>query len=396
VHIGYIWLFAVVGFFLLRMLLDPLMVRRPLLEPNLSASGLTFAMITLMIFVLSNAITQRPPRGGVEGKRNDRAAARQEAAGPGVPARNVAGYPPFLRLVDSVNQMSDSEEAPGGPSERTWLRAWAGPAIVILAHVLLVTGMILVGYCHFNNIHTGVAAAVLYLLLPYTSQMTLRLDHVAPAALLVWGVQAYRRPFFAGLLVGLAAGLSYYPLFLLPLWAGFYWRRGLIRFAIGVGVVMAALIIALALVPGGTFFAQLRQMFGWTILSQKDLIGFWEYHEPVFRIPVAAAFVALCGGLAVWPAQKNLGTLLSCSAAIMLAIQFWHPREGAMYMGWYVPLLVLTIFRPNLEDRLAISAVSEGWIRRRRSVAAKAKEPSPAAPAAEQPARAGTPAANPL
>ena len=34
-HAGYIWLFAVSGLFMLRLLLDAFMVRRPLLEPNL-------------------------------------------------------------------------------------------------------------------------------------------------------------------------------------------------------------------------------------------------------------------------------------------------------------------------------------------------------------------------
>ena len=38
------------AFFLVRMLfLDPVMVRRPLLEPNLSASGLTFTGISLLV-----------------------------------------------------------------------------------------------------------------------------------------------------------------------------------------------------------------------------------------------------------------------------------------------------------------------------------------------------------
>ena len=41
-HAGYIWLFAVSGLFMLRLLLDAFMVRRPLLEPNLTVGGLTF------------------------------------------------------------------------------------------------------------------------------------------------------------------------------------------------------------------------------------------------------------------------------------------------------------------------------------------------------------------
>src|SRR5262245_53588810 len=51
-HIGYIWLFAVNGCLLLRLLLDSSMVRRPLLEPNLSAGGLTFLGISLYLFLM--------------------------------------------------------------------------------------------------------------------------------------------------------------------------------------------------------------------------------------------------------------------------------------------------------------------------------------------------------
>ena len=92
--------------------------------------------------------------------------------------------------------------------------------------------------------------------------------------------------------------------------------------------------------------------------------GFWQYFEPAYRIPVVAAFVVLCVGLAIWPVQKNLGTLLSCSAAVMLATQFWHANQGGLYMAWYLPLLILTIFRPNLEDRVALSAVRPLWRRK--------------------------------
>ena len=62
--------------------------------------------------------------------------------------------------------------------------------------------------------------------------------------------------------------------------------------------------------------------------------------------------------------EKNLGTLLSCSTAVMLATQFWHAHYGSLYMAWYLPLLILTIFRPNLEDRVALSAVRPVWRRK--------------------------------
>lgn len=48
----------------------------------------------------------------------------------------------------------------------------------------------------------------------------------------------------------------------------------------------------------------------------------------------------------------------------MLATQFWHAHYGSLYMAWYLPLLILTIFRPNLEDRVALSAVRPVWRRK--------------------------------
>ena len=85
-----------------------------------------------------------------------------------------------------------------------------------------------------------------------------------------------------------------------------------------------------------------------------------------YRIPVLVAFIVLSLSFALWPAQKNLGTLLSCSAAVMLGTQFWHAQAGGICMGWYLPLLLLTIFRPNLEDRVAISTLGEGWLSKRK------------------------------
>ena len=35
-------------------------------------------------------------------------------------------------------------------------------------------------------------------------------------------------------------------------------------------------------------------------------------------------------------------------------------------MAWYLPLMLLTIFRPNLEDRVALSVLGEGWFPKRK------------------------------
>ncbi len=361
-QLGYLWLFGVSGFFLVRMLLDPVMVRRPLLEPNLSAGGLTFTGAALLVFLMVNVVmegTVKTDIGGAE--RSEHVAAGR--AGPAVElavARNVPGCPLFYKFAAFADdELPVAGKAAPGLMRRMLVRRAAVQGAAILGHLAVVIGMVLVGYRHFDNIQTGMATASLYLLLPYTAEMTGRVDHVVPAALLVWTLVLYRRPVLAGILLGLAAGLIYYPLFLLPLWCGFYWRRGLIRFVIGVVSALVLMVVALHLTAGNfeLFLDQLRQTFGLTGLFPRDLSGFWGYYEPAFRIPVLAAFVALCASLALWPAQKNLGTLLSCSAVVMLGAQFWHAEQGGLYMAWYLPLLILTIFRPNLEDRVAIAAV---------------------------------------
>jgi hypothetical protein len=253
---------------------------------------------------------------------------------------------------------------------RDRVRIATARTMTILAHLAIVMGIVLIGYWHFDNIRAGIAAATLYLLLPYTAQLTGRIDHVLPAALLVWAVAAYRRPLLSGMLMGLAIGVIYYPLFLLPLWLGFYWQRGLLRFSVGVVTTLAVLVAALAFTSDSlaAFGSQVREMFGWTSLAPPVLQGFWAFDilKPAYRYPVLVALVALCVSLAIWPAQKNLGTLMSCSAAIMVATQFWLPRGGGLWMAWYLPLVLLTIFRPNLEDRVALSVLGEGWFPRRR------------------------------
>src|SRR5262249_6229333 len=162
------------------------------------------------------------------------------------------------------------------------------------SHLAVVIGMVLIGARHFGSVRTGTAAATLYLLLPYTAQMTGRPGHVLPAALLVWAIFAYRRPLVAGILVGLATGVIYFPIFLLPLWAGFYWQRGLLRFAVGF-LAMLAMVLGMQFfaVGGlGPLVAQARQVFGWTSVSLEDINGFWSFHESAnpYRLSVLAAY----------------------------------------------------------------------------------------------------------
>jgi hypothetical protein len=45
---------------------------------------------------------------------------------------------------------------------------------------------------------------------------------------------------------------------------------------------------------------------------------------------------------------------------MMVGAQFWHAYGGGLYIAWFLPLLLLTIFRPNLEDRVALKVIDGG------------------------------------
>lgn len=367
---GYVYLFVIGVLFLVRLLADPMMVRRPLLEPNLSTGGLTFLAVALFVFLTANAFKPQD-----EQKLQAPQPAALEAAsanGDGTPSRN--GAPP-----ESAGNGGQGAGDVAGPYPRYPLLLWledtfTAKALATAAQLALVVGLVLVGRRHYENVWTGVAMATLYLLLPVTGRYFGHVDHVLPAALLVWAIEEYRYPTVAGVLFGLAIGAIYFPVFLLPLWLAFYWHRGLWRFLISMAATVAALTAALVFFSAnfGELWQNIKLMFGIAGLMPEQPIGFWATHGAPYRIPVITLFVVLCGSMAIWPAQKNLGTLISCSAAVMLATQFWYAQGGLTYFNWYMPLLLLTMFRPNLEHRMALSSLGEAWFSRRRMAAPQA------------------------
>ena len=77
------------------------------------------------------------------------------------------------------------------------------------------------------------------------------------------------------------------------------------------------------------------------------------------------AFVAFVITTSFWPRPKDLAHVLALSAAILLGIQFWYADQGGVYVLWYLPLLLLVVFRPNLADRQPPTIEAEtDWLRR--------------------------------
>lgn len=358
---GYRWLFVAGGLLLLRMLLDPILERRPLLEPNLTIGGLAWLGGSLFLFLMANVVTSTPTTSDLLAVQNaeDLATRKATEEKPSGFARQGPGFA-LIHLIPVLPTVRLAENRPSNPTEHLAAQVIIAKIMAILSQIAILVGIVFIGWRHFGSPQGGIGVAVLYLMIPYTAQMTGRVEHVLPAAMLVWAIALYRTPLFAGMFVGLAAGMIYYPLFLLPLWISFYWKRGSLWFLGGVAITMTICALSLIFRSESTFdfWLNLKQLFGVRIpvTDNEHFIGLWHLHvgwPQAFRIPILALFVVLSGGLAFLPASKNLGTLLCCTGAVMIACQFWNGYGGGLHIAWYLPMLLLTIFRPNLDDRVA-------------------------------------------
>jgi hypothetical protein len=371
---GYFWMFGIGGLILLRMLLDPLLERRPVLDPNMSIGGMVFMGLSLLIFVLANVATYSPGKEDIEGARNATKMLRLEAASDSEDVHLIQRGPGYrlLYLLPVLSTFENSEEIRDSGSDDALNHSRhiiAAKSVAITSQVLIVLGLILFCHYHFGNFHIGVGIATIYMLLPYTAIFTGNVMHTVPAALLIWALVCYRIPIASGIFIGLATGVSYYPLFLLALWISYYWDRGWRSFLVGFFISIAICICGLFSTSADSvdFFRQLQAMFAFWFPRMENLEGIWALGiSQIWRHPLLVAFVALSVSFAAWPSEKNIGTLIAYTAAVMVAVQFWHGFGGGLYVAWYLPLALLVMFRPNVAGRVATTDVK---LRERRRVA---------------------------
>jgi hypothetical protein len=352
--IGYLWLFCGSALLLVRCLVDLALVRRPALSPNLNLGGLAWLGAALFICLCAVAVRKPASLPGPVGKPSAVVDETQRRA---------------IYLVKREIAPGDDAHAPSA--------FWVQCISATICHLAIVVGLVIIGWRHFQDAHAGVAAATFYLLLPYTAYHVDQVHHVLPTAFLVWAVAAYRRPILAGILLALAFGSAYFAILLVPAWASFYWRRGTGRF-LGGFIVTAAVVLAVMvsslwmeghLARSVQAALDLSDWQPWKQPKPDVNMGFWAgvSWAVAYRLPVFIGYIAFVATTVFWPAPKNLAHLIALSAAVLIGVQFWYADQGGVYVLWYLPLLLLLAFRPNLSDRQAPLIHPEtDWLNRSR------------------------------
>lgn len=333
---AFVWLFLGSMLWLVRCLLDLGLTRRPLLEPNLNASGLACLAIGVIGLFVAETVSLPVDEGAKRNPADSKSDKREER-------------PPGEQMVEQALQHSPLAGSLK-PSEKP--RVILKRVLACLGHVGLVVGMIAVGWRHFDRPIAGLSVAVCYLLLPYSRFALVDTGQIIPAAFIVTALVFYTKPSLAGALIGLAAGWMPACIGLIPLWAGFYRKRGFWRFAgVGVGVALACGLLGL------TGLDSWARVLGARSLAEAGLLptveapatgSFWSGIDPSYRLPVLIAYLALVITVTFVPTEKNLGELIALSAALLVASQFWYLAAGGTLIVLYLPLIILMMFRPNL------------------------------------------------
>ncbi len=351
---GYLWLMIASLYFLVRCLLDLALVRRPSLGTNLDLSGLAWLAGSLFVSLIAVACQQ--PAGDEK---------KEDAKG------DPIGKSPKL-IEKAIQPMAP----PGVEDSRVYL--WAERGLALLCHLSVVVALVLIGWRHFDDLRAGMSAATFYLLLPYTflllpdSPLGLgRWDHAWPMSLVLWSVFCYRRPVLSGMFLGVATGTAFFLLVALPAWLSFYRDRGATRFLVSfvVSALMGLGVLGGLLWLNGELPSGLRSdwtTFDWQPWKHPAATtpGFWRFARmpAAYRVPVFFATMVLVIGSAFWPTPKNLAHLIALTAAALLSIQFWYADRGGVYILWFLPLLLLLVFRPNLSATAPPVPPSDDWI----------------------------------
>ncbi|MFM7099347.1 MAG: hypothetical protein ACKO16_18200 [Gemmataceae bacterium] len=171
-------------------------------------------------------------------------------------------------------------------------------------------------------------------------------------ALMLWALVFNRKPIVSGILMGLAFGSLFFPVFLFPLWLSYYKDKGIWRFVIAStsSFILSSFVFILAYGGDSQYLASTWMISDWIPWKEPmaDTRSFWHGVHWAYRLPVFILYFIISLSVYFWPAPKTLGNLIALSAALLIGIQFWYAHLGGVYILWYLPLLLLVIFRPSV------------------------------------------------
>ncbi len=355
-------LYAVTGLIALRLLFDCRFTRRPRIDPNLNAYGLAFLCAAAFIVLTVRAFVTDPPSVSIAEEATNVLNRQVTAQGDPDPTTTLVATPAvaisqnIVRTEQAGKAQSGLESTPQVSAARArkteqLTNKLAMRILAVVAHAAIVIGFLVLGTKHFGSFTLGLAMSSLYLVLPCTAYFVHNVTHALPAAFLLWAFVMYRRPIVAGSMLAFATGALFSTVFLIPLWAAFYGRRRILRF--GVGIVATGLLLTTPFLLTSGPLTAVTKLSASINSSVFNILSRSEYQsveglQHLLRLPLMILFGCVFVSVTLWPRYKQLSHLVAHSTVLVVLSQLWYPEAMGVYVLWYLPVLLLVVFRPRL------------------------------------------------
>ena len=305
--------------------------------------------------------------------------------GPDAPGFGAAAtYGPLLYVAHMPFQLffgAPSNEPDLRPIEKEYERParYVTQFTCLVFQLLAIYALFKIGRRHANE-NIGLAMAILYAGSPYVMGLGSDdgelitglpfISHIAPSAMILLAFLFLGRPFISGLMLAGGVGVLFWPVFLFPLFFGWYFwqhRDGILRFTAGFAVAGVAIAVMVIYFTGSIGDQGPIDLLLTSTLEHQEGVGqreygaskfsFWGNHpglasfwqQPIIGNtsilkPSFIVFSMLCALSFVLVRDKGKAQLALLIAFLAAAIQLWKTHAGGTYVEWYLPFLIAGIF----------------------------------------------------
>src|SRR4051794_263460 len=193
----------------------------------------------------------------------------------------------------------------------------------------------------------GLALAVAWTAYPYTALviMSQTNDALVPLLVILALVGASRAP-LRGLWLALGTMVKFVPGLLVPPLAAGH-KRLTLRSALAFGIpfAIAVAVVTIPFLPDGG----LREFWNTTLgfqLGRTSPLSFWGRHPSItgLKTVVGVLTAALAVALAFWPRRRNTAQLAAICGAIIALAQTGTGYWLYFYIVWFAPLMLVSVF----------------------------------------------------
>lgn len=248
------------------------------------------------------------------------------------------------------------------PWSGTWDDLPAAHAAAIFFDLLAVAGLYTAGRKlggdRRQGNRLGLALAFAWAAYPYTAFVqNCNVNDTIVAAFIIWGFVFLRTAPLAGILLGAAAMVKFFPAILGPLWASFpdafrQWRRRL--FFIGGFAAAVLLTLPVIFLGEGTLSTFWERSLKWQLDRESPFSIWGQYPQQLGGIQQWGQYALTGAALLVYflPRRKTAARIAALSAALIVGFQILQTHWFYLYIPWFFPLALIALLLPGIDWRV--------------------------------------------